>query len=34
MAEKRVSVRVAVVGGKQVRAELTSVGEAGKRGFG
>ena len=34
MAEKRVSVRVAAVGGKQVRAELEGVGDAGARGFG
>ena len=34
MAEKRVSVRLAAVGGKQVRAELTGIGEAGKKGFG
>ncbi|MGS4948044.1 phage tail tape measure C-terminal domain-containing protein [Meridianimarinicoccus sp. RP-17] len=34
MTEKRVSVRLAAVGGRQVRAELEGVGEAGKRGFG
>ena len=34
MAEKRVLVRLAAVGGRQVRAELEGVGEAGKRGFG
>ena len=34
MAEKRVSVRLAVVGGREVRAELEGVGEAGNRGFG
>ena len=34
MAEKRVSVRLAVVGGREVRAELEGVGEAGTRGFG
>ncbi|WCR11493.1 phage tail tape measure protein [Paracoccus stylophorae] len=34
MAEKRVSVRLAAVGGRQVRAELEGVGEAGSRGFG
>lgn len=34
MAEKRVSVRLAAVGGQQVRAELEGVGEAGTRGFG
>jgi len=34
MAERRVSVRLAAVGGKQVRAELEGIGEAGKRGFG
>jgi hypothetical protein len=31
---KRVSVRLAAVGGRQVRAELEGVGEAGSRGFG
>ncbi|MDR5651402.1 phage tail tape measure C-terminal domain-containing protein [Ruixingdingia sedimenti] len=34
MAEKRVSVRLAAVGGRQVRAELEGVGEAGARGLG
>jgi len=34
MAEKRVSVRLAAVGGKQVKAELNGIGDAGKRGFG
>lgn len=34
MAEKRVSVRLAAVGGRQVRAELEGVGEAGSRSFG
>ena len=34
MAEKRVSVRLAATGGRQVRSELEGVGEAGKRGFG
>ncbi len=34
MAEKRVSVRLSAVGGKQVRAELEGVGHAGARGFG
>ncbi|PKP83851.1 MAG: phage tail tape-measure protein, partial [Alphaproteobacteria bacterium HGW-Alphaproteobacteria-2] len=34
MTEKRVSVRLAAVGGRQVRAELEGVGEAGSRGFG
>ena len=34
MAENRVSVRLAAVGGRQVRAELEGVGEAGARGFG
>ena len=29
MAEKRVSVRLAATGGKQVRAELEGVGDAG-----
>ena len=30
MAEKRVSVRLAVVGGREVRAELQGIGEAGE----
>jgi hypothetical protein len=34
MAEKHVSVRLGATGGRQVRAELEGVGEAGKRGFG
>ncbi|WP_127110241.1 phage tail tape measure protein [Pararhodobacter zhoushanensis] len=34
MSEKRVSVRLSAVGGRQVRAELEGVGEAGSRGFG
>jgi hypothetical protein len=34
MAEKRVSVRLSAVGGRQVRAELEGIGEAGTRGFG
>ena len=34
MSEKRVSVRLAAVGGKQVRAELEGVGDAGAKGFG
>lgn len=34
MTEKRVSVRLAAVGGKQVRAELEGVGDAGVKGFG
>ena len=34
MAEKRVSVRLAAVGGKQVRAELEGVGDAGVKDFG
>ncbi|WP_149139765.1 phage tail tape measure C-terminal domain-containing protein [Gemmobacter caeruleus] len=34
MAERRVSVRLAAVGGRQVRAELEGIGEAGSRGFG
>ena len=34
MAEKRVSVRLAAVSGKQVRAELEGVGDAGARSFG
>jgi len=33
MAEKRVSVRLAAVGGRQVRAELQGIGEAGEKGF-
>ena len=33
MAEKRVSVRLSATGGRQVRAELEGVGEAGSRGF-
>ena len=34
MAEKKVSVRLSAVGGRQVRAELEGIGEAGARGFG
>ena len=34
MAEKCVSVRLSAVGGKQVRAELEGVGDAGVKGFG
>ena len=34
MAEKRVSVRLVAEGGRQVRAELEGIGEAGTRGFG
>ena len=34
MAEKRVSVRLVAEGGRQVRAELEGVGEAGANGFG
>ncbi|MEN8675882.1 MAG: phage tail tape measure C-terminal domain-containing protein [Alteriqipengyuania sp.] len=34
MAEKRISVRLSATGGRQVRAELEGVGEAGSRGFG
>ncbi|UWQ90403.1 phage tail tape measure protein [Rhodobacteraceae bacterium M382] len=34
MAEKRVSVRLAAVGGRQVRAELEGIGEAGAKGMG
>ncbi|NAZ38204.1 phage tail tape measure C-terminal domain-containing protein [Rubellimicrobium sp. CFH 75288] len=34
MPEKRVSVRLAAVGGRQVRAELEGIGEAGAKGFG
>ncbi len=34
MAEKHVSVRLAAVGGKQVCAELTGIGDADKKGFG
>jgi hypothetical protein len=34
MTEKRVSVRLSASGGRQVRAELEGVGDAGSRGFG
>ncbi|MFP1646515.1 phage tail tape measure C-terminal domain-containing protein [Pontitalea aquivivens] len=34
MAEKKVSVRLSATGGRQVRAELEGVGEAGSRGLG
>ena len=34
MVEKKVSVRLSAVGGRQVRAELEGVGDAGARGFG
>ncbi len=34
MTEKRVSVRLSAVGGRQVRAELEGIGDAGARGFG
>ena len=34
MAEKRVSVRLAAVGGKQVKAEFEGIGDAGEKGFG
>ena len=34
MAEKRISVRLAAVGGRQVRAELEGIGAAGTKGFG
>lgn len=34
MVEKRVSVRLAAVGGRQVRAELEGIGEAGAKGMG
>ena len=34
MAEKRVSVRLSATGGRQVKAELTGVGEAGGKAFG
>jgi uncharacterized phage protein (TIGR02218 family) len=34
MTEKRVSVRLAVIGGEKVRTALEGVGEAGKRGLG
>jgi hypothetical protein len=34
MAEKRVSVRLVAEGGRQVRAALEGIGEAGTRGFG
>ena len=33
MAEKRVSVRLAAVGGREVRAELKGIGDAGEQGF-
>ena len=33
MAEKRVSVRLAAVGGKQVKAEFEGIGNAGQRGI-
>jgi hypothetical protein len=33
MAERRVSVRLAVVGGREVRAELQGIGEAGEQGM-
>lgn len=33
MAEKRVSVRLAAVGGRQVQAEITGIGEAGTQSF-
>jgi hypothetical protein len=33
MAEKRVSVRLAAVGGRQVRAELEGIGDASARGM-
>jgi hypothetical protein len=34
MSEKRVFVRLAAVGGRQVKAELTGIGDAGARGLG
>jgi hypothetical protein len=34
MADKRVFVRLAAVGGRQVKAELTGIGDAGARGLG
>lgn len=34
MAEKRVSVRLAAVGGDRIKAEFEGIGNAGKRGFG
>jgi hypothetical protein len=34
MAEKRVSVRLAAVGGEKVKAEFEGIGRAGQRGFG
>ena len=34
MADKRVSIRLSAEGGRQVRAELTSIGAAGAEGFG
>lgn len=33
MAEKRVSVRIAAIGGKQVKAEFRGIGDEGKRSF-
>lgn len=33
MAEKRVSVRLAAVGGEKVKAEFTGIGKAGEKGF-
>ncbi len=33
MAEKRVSVRLAAVGGEKVKAEFEGIGKAGQRGF-
>ena len=34
MAEKRVSVRLAAVGGDKAKAEFEGIGNAGKRGIG
>ena len=34
MAEKRISVRLAAVGGRQVRADLEGIGQAGTKGKG
>ena len=34
MSDKRVFVRLAAVGGRQVKAELTGIGDAGARGLG
>ena len=33
MAEKRISVRLAAIGGREVRAELQGIGDAGEQGI-